>query len=86
MNDVLYNLWWNGLCPRKTCKADDPYFEEIKRTREQKREKLYATLNEEQKEMLREYEYILTSEHNSFSSEAFYTGFRLGAQLTEAAK
>ena len=86
MKEFLEKLWWDGLAPRRACKADDPTFADHQRIRREKRRELYETLNEDQRRRLEEYEHFLESEHAVFSQEAFVQGFRIGAQMIESIK
>lgn len=81
--DILEELWYGNITPTEySCIENNAYYKEALNLLNKNQERLKATLNDEQNELL---EKLLTASEefaNIIELDSFKVGFKLGARLT----
>ena len=81
--DILEELWYGNITPTEYSRIENNVnYKEALRLVNQNQERLKATLNDEQKELLEKF--LTASEEfaNLIELDCFKVGFKLGAKIT----
>ena len=78
---VLEDLWYGNIDPHETVLNDDRRFKNLLALMGRNRDKLSATLTEQQKETLAKYDDSVNELHSIAELSAFRYGFSLGVRL-----
>lgn len=78
---VLEDLWYGNIDPHETVLNDDQRFKNLLALMGRNRDKLSATLTEQQKETLAKYDDSVNELHSIAELSAFRYGFSLGVRL-----
>ncbi len=78
---TLEDLWYGNIDPHETVLNDDRRFKNLLALMGRNRDKLSATLTEQQKETLAKYDDSVNELHSFAEQAAFQYGFSLGVRL-----
>ncbi len=78
---TLEDLWYGNIDPHETVLNDDRRFKNLLALMGRNRDKLSATLTEQQKESLAKYDDAVIELHSFAELSAFRYGFSLGVRL-----
>ena len=78
---VLEDLWYGNIDPHETVLNDDRHFKSMLALMGRNRDKLSATLTEQQKETLAKYDDSVNELHSIAELSAFRYGFSLGIRM-----
>ena len=85
MKETIRKLFYGNIFPSERCGNGNLEVKTLARKIGEKRELLCECLNEEQKEILEEYDELLSELHSFFNEEFFVDGFSLGAKIVKEA-
>ncbi len=78
---TLEDLWYGNIDPHETYLDDDQHFKNLLALMGRNRDKLSATLTEQQKESLAKYDDAVNELHSLAELSAFRYGFSLGIRM-----